>query len=276
MTVPPAAPAAAATTVSDAIGAPVTLPTPLPDYIVAATRRGELKKIIKWLRKEGDVNAQRTSDGNSLLQLCVIMRQPDLVRELLNRGAAYDVANHSGSTSLMAAAQLGATLEAQLLVKAGADVNKQSKYGSTALMVAASTNKPELLLLLLGHSADVDTTSIGGSTALMVAALEGHAYCVHLLLDAGASVETQNCAGQTALKLAEVKGHAKTQLLLQGSHPDEPLALPSEPIAADAVRLRLSDGRLVTVPERALRQQGRKHTADADSRRQLLSRAVQS
>ena len=43
--------------------APTTGAVALPDEIIAAVRRGELKKMVKWLRKEGNADAQ-DADGD--------------------------------------------------------------------------------------------------------------------------------------------------------------------------------------------------------------------
>lgn len=76
------------------------------------------------------------SDGNTLLHTAVIHEQPDLVRELLKRGATVDIPNKDGSTPLMAASQMGALNEARMLLDYSADVNKQTPQGATALMSA--------------------------------------------------------------------------------------------------------------------------------------------
>ena len=83
---------------------------PLTDEIIATARRGEMKKMVKWLRKSS-VDAQYPIDGNTLLHTAVINGQPDLVRELIRRGANLNLANHDGSTALMAAAQVGASTQ---------------------------------------------------------------------------------------------------------------------------------------------------------------------
>jgi ankyrin repeat protein len=220
----------------------------LPDEMITVARRGELKKMCKWLRK-GSVDAQRP-DGNTLLHTAVIYRQPDLVRELTKRGAVVDILNNDGSTALMAAAQLGATTEAQILIEHDSDVNKQTPHGATALMSAAAHEKPEMLSLLLAASAAPDAQTRTGETALMSAAACGADKCVELLLEAGASTELENDEGYNALRCAELKGHPSTQLLLQRAC--SPPASPSEVLAPHAVLLKTSDGRRFQVPESCL------------------------
>lgn len=254
--------------------------TAIPDDILAAVRRGEMKKVIKWLRK-GDVNAQRP-DGNTLLHTAVLFEQPDLMRELLRRGATVDSQNNDGSTSLMAAAQLGDTEAVQILLKHSADVDAQCcTFGPTALMSAAHHQQPEVMAILLNASAQVDVQTSWGENALMTAAKVGADRCVTKLLEAGADVELRDCDGMTALDHAEKSRRASTQLLLQRCSPESQNQRSSSPIPANAVRLRTQDGRLLTVPESALQKAGssarrrKEHPKlDAGARRRLLVNAV--
>jgi hypothetical protein len=210
-------------------------------------RRGEMKKTIRWLRRNS-ADAASASDGNTLLHLSIIHKQPELVRELICRGATVDVPNHNGSTALMTAAQLGRKMEARLLLDNGADTNRQTPQGATALMAAAVHNQHELMALLLSASAKLDTQTMGGETALMAAAAAGADACVRLLLNWGANVMLRNHKGWTALECAEMQGHVSTQLLLK----TQSVEAPASPIRPGAVRLKLSDGQVVTVLESAL------------------------
>lgn len=180
---------------------------------VYAVRRGEMKKVVKWLRK-GSVDAQFT-DGDTLLHKCVLFQQPDLMRELLRRGATIDVPNHDAGTPLMIACQLGAETEVELLCQHSADVNWRNYVGCTALMTAAAHEQPDVLSLLLQLNAEVNVQTTEGYTALMSAASKGANKCLRLLLKAGADISLQNSNGQTALGCACAKGHANTQLILQ-------------------------------------------------------------
>ena len=186
----------------------------LPEELDVAVKRGESKKIFKWLRK-GSVDATR-GNGDTLLHIAVLYRQPDVMRELIKRGAIIDVANGDGGTALMIASQMGARTEIELLLNASADVDWQTAKGATALMTAAANNQPEALSILLeASSASVDARTPDGFTALMSAALVGADRCIQLLVHAGADPEAANAQGQTALECAQMKGHASTERLLQ-------------------------------------------------------------
>jgi ankyrin repeat protein len=192
------------------------------------------------------------------------------MRELLRRGATVDVTNRDGGTALMAACQLGAYVEAKVLLDHGADVNWRNGNGAGALHTAAAYKRNEVLSLLLdapGVYVDLQTTD--GHTPLMSAAGVGADSCVRLLLDAGADTELCGQRGQTALRCAEVKGHASTQLLLQRAC--SPPNSPSEVASAGKVLLKLRDGRRVHVPESNVR---RTSPTESPAARRILHRAA--
>ena len=273
----------------------------LPEEVVKSARRGEVKKIVKWIKK-GGVDAQRDTDGNSLLHSAVIGGQPDVVRELLKQGATVDLPNHDGSTPLMAAAQgwqpnaaaqdqllQVQLLQVQLLLENSADVNRQTAAGATALMSAAAHKRQEVMAVLLEASANIDIQTTTGDTALIVAATYGADKCVAILVSAGASTSIQNDQGDTALRCAEKKGHVSTQLLLQSVN-KQPTMPASEigsrqarlDLAPDQVRIRTNDGKNVTVHESAVRppqssdssRPSRCLSERNESRRALLAKAM--
>lgn len=71
-----------------------------------------------------------------------------------------------GSSPLITACLYEKKEIAQLLIKAGADLNFQNNDGSTALHVAAFFCKPEMVKLLLAHKANKTIKNKYGSTAL--------------------------------------------------------------------------------------------------------------
>ena len=72
--------------------------------IYQSAERGELQKVVKWLRKGGAVGAIcRTTDDDdgqpiteTLLHAAAANDQLEMVRELLKRGASVDLQNSLG------------------------------------------------------------------------------------------------------------------------------------------------------------------------------------
>ena len=123
-----APPQPAAASPSDAGEPAVISPTLLPAEILLAAERGELQKVVKWLRKEGPVDALRstaTVSGRNttatLLHAAAAHGQLEMVRELLKRGASVDLQNSVGITALMLAAIHGDWLSLLLAEHLGWD-----------------------------------------------------------------------------------------------------------------------------------------------------------
>ena len=117
--------------------AAMSSPAPLPKEIHRSAERGELQKVVKWLRKGGAVDAlgsTTTCDGRpittTLLHAAAANGQLEMVRELLKRGASVDL---------------------------------QNSLGGTALMDAAFYGHLSILLVLLQHSANPDLQAIDGA-----------------------------------------------------------------------------------------------------------------
>jgi ankyrin repeat protein len=111
---------------------------------------------------------------------------------------------------------------AELLIRAGADVNARERWaGQTALMWAGAQLQPEMVKLLLANGAEVDARSTvrewtrkvsseprpkelpqGGLTPLMFAARTGCIECAELLLGAGADIDLADPYGVTPLIVA--------------------------------------------------------------------------
>lgn len=101
----------------------------------------------------------------------------------------------------------------RMLVEAGADAN----WGGTTtpLEAAALEGDPEMAQLLIDAGAEIDRRVDDGFTPLMTAAALGHRRVCQRLLVAGARPLLRNDHGQTAVGLAEDAGHAATADLIR-------------------------------------------------------------
>jgi ankyrin repeat protein len=102
---------------------------------------------------------------------------------------------------------------ARMLVEAGADAN----WGGTTtpLEAAALEGDPEMAQILIEAGAEIDRRVDDGFTPLMTAAALGHRRVCQRLLVAGARPLLRNDHGQTAVGLAEDAGHAATADLIR-------------------------------------------------------------
>ena len=158
----------------------------LPE-LLASAERGELQKVVEWLRKGGKVDALGStglpdSPVWSLLHAAVHHGHLEMVRELLKRGASVDL---------------------------------QSCIGANVLMAAAGNGHLSMVLVLLQHTANPDLQNRRGATALMFASYGGQEACVRALLRFQADTELLNEDGLTALQMAEAQGHTATAKLIR-------------------------------------------------------------
>lgn len=126
--------------------------------------------------------------------------------QAIRNGADINHEDCAGSFPLLAAAEYGTVATLALLLKLGADVNKQNKYGQTALMHASINNTP--LLLQAGAQLELRTIIPKGEeqTAMSYTLCQlidtDNVAKARLLLEAGATVfsEEQSYAEEMAKK----------------------------------------------------------------------------
>ncbi|CAG5037574.1 unnamed protein product [Parnassius apollo] len=139
----------------------------------------------------------------------------EVVRELLQRGAAIDAATKKGNTALHIASLAGQEAVVKLLVQNGAQVNIQSQNGFTPLYMAAQENHDGVVKFLLANGANQSLATEDGFTPLAVAMQQGHEKVVAVLLEA----DTRGRVRLPALHIAAKKDDVKAaNLLLENEH----------------------------------------------------------
>ena len=128
------------------------------------------------------------------------------VKELLSTGdkGVAQLTDRTGHTALHGAAECGHDSIVELLLKAGADINKKDYDGMTPLHLTAADNRFSTAAILIAAGAGVDTTNVGGFDPLQSAAYWGSSEMTELLLAAGANWKRKNKDGFTALEMASL------------------------------------------------------------------------
>lgn len=135
---------------------------------------GDLAAVRAALARKVMVNATEPQGGwTALMNAVAYAKGPrvEIVRLLLDAGAALEAVNDQGETPLIVATKyprLNGDV-VRLLIERGANVNARSKKGRTALMHAAYELEVDEVIVLVEKGADVNAADAVGDTALLIA-----------------------------------------------------------------------------------------------------------
>lgn len=133
----------------------------------------------------------------------------DDLRRLKELSKEPDVLDPDGRTALMAAAIDSKPDAAQILIKAGANVDAQDPGGWSALHFAAQSGSLVMVDLLLEAGASVNAVDVHGNTPLGTATFEcrGNGDVIKLLRARGADPYLENNSGVSPVVLARTIGN---------------------------------------------------------------------
>ncbi len=156
---------------------------------------GDLQEAQRLLKLIPTPNV--TANGTSPLCIAANYRRPEIVQALLDAKADPNyrplIADGLyGRTPLLCAAGCDPSASFQsceavvnVLVSAGADINKGNSDGYTPLMAASSVGNLAMVMLLIRHGADINAATRSKRTALDYARDNGHPSIVTGLLEHG-------------------------------------------------------------------------------------------
>lgn len=169
--------------------------------LVEAVKQRRLSEVAALLKQKVDVNA-RQADGSTALHWAAYREARDVAEMLIRAGAQIDIPNDLDATPLSIAAENGSAAIVEVLLKAGADANRRSNT-LPPLMLASNAGSVDAVRALLQHKADVNATEpASDQTALMWAVAEGHADVARVLIEHGANVHARSKSGFTPLMFA--------------------------------------------------------------------------
>lgn len=175
------------------------------------------EKIRLLLAHGANVNARAKSGRTALIVAASVTGNIQPVRLLLERGADFRVRDESGAGALWAASRAADADIVKELLARGADPN-EDRGSITALMNAAAYQAPEVVDILLGAGADVNRRSRSASrvivrasgavgdrgemTALLWAAPWNNKQIIQALIDKQADVNVRDMRRMSPLSLA--------------------------------------------------------------------------
>ena len=185
-----------------------------------ACQERDLKKLKAVLREhaaelEGALDTQdlEQEGQHTALTFAAFRNFPAGVEVLLKAGASVDKKIRQGMTALCSASFHGHDEVVALLLKFGASVNQTRDEGATALYLAAQEGKSKVIEVLIEHGADVDL-AYEDSTPLFIASQQGRTTIVALLLKHRANVDLAMNDGVTPLIIASQNSHLPVMKLL--------------------------------------------------------------
>lgn len=169
------------------------------------------------------INAQNSQGNTALLAIIEHQNQTpenlntlNIIKALLDNGAALDIANKEGYTPLVLAAHKGHEKTVNLLLKhhrrpdmRDSEIQHSGleKTVDTALLMASYTGHTATIQILLDHKADANSQACDNITSLQCACACASESSVALLLTHKAVVNHQDLNGQTALLIAALGSH---------------------------------------------------------------------
>ena len=131
-----------------------------------AAHRGELQKVVEWLRKGVHVDAlcsfedEDDSHYSGALHAAAANGQLAVIKEMLKWGASVDLPNSIGATPLMmAAAVCGHEPSVKALLRANANTELRESDGRTALQLAEDEGNTAIAELIRQHSSSPQHTN---------------------------------------------------------------------------------------------------------------------
>ncbi|HKO97555.1 MAG TPA: ankyrin repeat domain-containing protein [Pyrinomonadaceae bacterium] len=182
-------------------------PIGLEAYVLHSLVRLHIRNVVSDLlpiyRRTGPLLFQHTP----LPILATVWQDADALTDMVNR-VNIDEEFSSGSTALHVAAERGYQGLCNILLDAGALIDKRSTKGVTALMLASQNGWSNVVTSLVHRGAQLGLKDLDGNAALHYAAKSGHGSIAGSLVRNGATANLSNNHKLSALHLAAFHGHA--------------------------------------------------------------------
>ncbi|CAH1257944.1 FANK1 [Branchiostoma lanceolatum] len=171
--------------------------------LMSASQRG-FSGIIDVLMKCGASVHEKNSSGKNCLMLACFAGHLDIVKQLRGYGCDWETRDLGGCTAMHWACDGGHAQVVEWMIQDGVEVDvKDYKSSWTPLFrVAALNGDQQIAQLLIKAGADVNKRDKDGKTPLMIAALNGHKKLVQLLVESGADFKVKNEFGSRAVEMA--------------------------------------------------------------------------
>nr|XP_020462790.1 inversin isoform X2 [Monopterus albus] len=179
-------------------------PASLGSQVHAAAVNGNRSALLKLITAEPSLRDREDQFGRTPLMYCVLADRLDCAEILLKAGASVNKADHSQRTALHLAAQKGNVRFLKLLLSRRANWLQKDLEGMTPLHLATRHPSPKALALLLKHigPGEVDTQDKNKQTALHWSAFYNRPEHVRLLIKHDSNIGIPDSEGKIPLHWA--------------------------------------------------------------------------
>ncbi|XP_052003163.1 inversin-like isoform X1 [Xyrauchen texanus] len=180
-----------------------------PSQVHAAAVNGDKNTLQRLITAEPRLRDSVDQFGRTPLMYCVLADRLDCAEVLLKAGAAVNKTDHSQRTALHLAAQKGNVRFMKLLLSRHADWRLKDLEEMTPLHLATRHSSSKPLSLLLKHMApgEVDTQDRNKQTALHWSAFYNHPEHVKLLIKHDSNIGIPDSEGKIPLHWAAHNKH---------------------------------------------------------------------
>ncbi len=159
--------------------------------LYSAVHHGHEAIALELLKFQNTNPNLYTEDGTSPLYVAVELEMPEVIKQLMIRGANLNHCRKDGYAPIHVAAKKGSEAVCRLLLEQpGIQVNLPLKSGNTALHLAAESNSPNIVHLLLKFGADLTIYGWEQKTALLAAIRNGKTDAARIIM---AYAKEKNC-----------------------------------------------------------------------------------
>ena len=176
----------------------------------------EMKDLLENSADNFDINAL-DEDEYSLLMIAAKYGHSEIMKLLLAKDADVNVKGHRNMTALLVSCQNGFTSTTKLLLESERRVDfvATDLNGNNALMYASMSGSSQIAEMLIKAGIDIEEMNEKKGTALTFGVLLGKENLVEYLLENNAASNAQDGHGNTALHLAATLHHTKIIKLLK-------------------------------------------------------------
>ncbi|GFT61989.1 short transient receptor potential channel 2 [Nephila pilipes] len=167
-----------------------------------ASRRRDIDLMRLLIEKGAAVNLQN-SEGMTPLHIAAMEGDEGMLKVLSQANARANILDRRDRAPVHLAAERGHTNAVEILLdKFKASISQRTKDGSTLMHIASAAGYPDIAMIFMKRGVPIHTSNKSGAKCLHIAAAAGHVEVVRSLLNKGESVDIKTNDGQTALHIA--------------------------------------------------------------------------